>query len=146
MFWCRRQYCTYSYTDSCGQTWGGPALVPSVPNSQSVIPTTPVYYGTFTTLGSLLGCPLNGIWKITVCDHFFIDNGYMFNWSMSFNDAIVPGEDGNYNVNLDTVIWHGSNITPTSFNSAIINLGAAGLIIMLLWLMNMVANGIRLLL
>ena len=45
---------SYSYTDSCGQTGGGPALIPSVPNAQTTIPTTPVYYGTFTTLASLL--------------------------------------------------------------------------------------------
>lgn len=115
----------YSYTDACGQTWGGPALMPSVANAQSVVPVTPVYYGTFTTLATLLGCPLNGIWKITVCDHFYIDNGYIFNWSMSFNDAIVPG-GWNYNVDLDTVLWHGNNITPINYNSARINLGEAG--------------------
>lgn len=115
----------YSYTDACGQTWGGPALIPSSPNSSTIIPTTNVYYGTFTTLASLLGCPLNGIWKITICDHYIIDNGYVFNWGMSFDESIVPG-GWNYNVELDTVIWHGDNIIPTSFNSAIINLGAAG--------------------
>jgi len=115
----------YHWTDPCGQTWGGPALLPSIPNTYTTNPTTSVFYGSYTTLATLLNCPLNGLWRITVCDHWMVDNGYIFSWTLSLNQAIVPG-GWNYSVNIDTVIWHGSGINPTGPSSAEIDMGTAG--------------------
>jgi len=115
----------HNYTDQCGQTWTGPSLQPSVPNTFTNTPTTPVFYGSYQDLSSLLGCPLNGNWRITVCDHLSIDNGYIFNWSLALDQSIIPG-GWNYSVNVDTVIWHGASIFSTSRTSATINLDVAG--------------------
>lgn len=116
----------YSFTDPCSQTWGGPALLPSVPNIYTSIPTVATFYGSYSTLATLLNCPLNGMWRMTICDHYQVDNGYIFSWSLSLNQAIVPG-GWNYNVNLDTVIWHGNNATPIGPTSAKILMNDAGI-------------------
>lgn len=115
----------YNYTDQCGTTWTGPSLLPSIPNTFTNTPTNPVFYGSFQNLNALLGCPLNGNWRITICDHWGIDNGYIFNWALSLDQSIIPG-GWDYTVNVDTVIWHGNNITPTGRTSATIDLGSAG--------------------
>lgn len=35
-------------------------------------------------LSNLIGTPLNGNWVVQVTDHMYLDNGYIFNWSISF--------------------------------------------------------------
>jgi hypothetical protein len=32
---------------------------------------------------SLIGCPINGLWIIQICDMSQSDNGYFFNWGLS---------------------------------------------------------------
>lgn len=49
-----------------------------------------VNYLPITPFSSLLGCPLNGAWTITVTDNLFIDNGYIFSWGIDFNPNILP--------------------------------------------------------
>lgn len=49
--------------------------------------------GTYAPVGSFnsfIGCPLNGAWTITVTDHLLSDNGYIFEWGINFNPAILP--------------------------------------------------------
>lgn len=47
-------------------------------------------YSTFTPISNLVGCPLNGEWTITATDLWPIDNGFMFSWSLKFQDALYP--------------------------------------------------------
>jgi gliding motility-associated-like protein len=47
-------------------------------------------YQSFESLDSLIGCPLNGDWTITVEDYLLQDNGYIFDWSISFNPDLYP--------------------------------------------------------
>ncbi|NJL74154.1 MAG: PKD domain-containing protein [Saprospiraceae bacterium] len=47
-------------------------------------------YNSFQSLDSLLGCPLNGLWTITVEDYLIQDNGYIFEWSIGFNPDLYP--------------------------------------------------------
>lgn len=46
-------------------------------------------YQSQQTLTNLVGCPLNGTWTIVVEDNIAADNGYIFNWDINFNPAIV---------------------------------------------------------
>jgi subtilisin-like proprotein convertase family protein len=39
---------------------------------------------------NLIGCPLNGQWTIQVTDNLGADNGYIFNWDINFNPALLP--------------------------------------------------------
>ncbi len=42
------------------------------------------YYRPQESFDSLIGCPLNGTWNIVVQDTWSADNGYLFDWELSF--------------------------------------------------------------
>ena len=49
--------------------------------------------GTYQTEGlwnSLIGCPINGDWTITVTDNYGADNGYIFSWQLNFDPSTFP--------------------------------------------------------
>lgn len=116
----------YSYTDQCGDIWDGPSLSPSYPNSYAGLTTPQYFYGSYQDLNALIGCPLNGLWRIMICDHWSIDNGYIFSWSLSLDQSIIPG-GWQYSVGVDTVIWSGPGVvTPTSALSALISSNQVG--------------------
>lgn len=100
---------TVTYTDPCNNTQSN--------HSQLNAGT----YGAYQTMTNLLGCPLNGTWTITVTDHLAADNGYIFRWELALDQSIIPG-GWEYNVAIDTVIWDGANIHPTSNISSRIDL------------------------
>lgn len=58
----------------------------------------------------LLGCPLNGTWTVEVCDMWASDNGFIFDWSMSFNPELY-GElwafTPIYGAGCDSSYWTG---------------------------------------
>jgi hypothetical protein len=47
-------------------------------------------YSSFDDLTDLLGCPLNGEWTIHVEDLWLLDNGFIFSWSILFDQSIYP--------------------------------------------------------
>ena len=61
------------------------------------------YYLPYTTFDELVGCPLNGQWRVRVYDVQKLDNGWIFNWTMDICD-VTPG-DCNYQVGIDSLIW-----------------------------------------
>lgn len=50
----------------------------------------PGNYNSFQPLTNLLGCPLNGEWRLTVIDRWAADNGFIFNWSINFAPELYP--------------------------------------------------------
>lgn len=38
----------------------------------------------------LIGCPLNGTWQLEVCDVVGVDNGYVFEFGITFNASFYP--------------------------------------------------------
>lgn len=112
---------SYHYIDQCATTWTGPSLISSVPITDSNIVSAPVFYGSYQDLSSLIGCPLNGNWRITVTDHLTIDNGFIFNWGIEFDESLIP-DSMSYTINVDSATWTGQNITPTGpFSATILN-------------------------
>lgn len=68
---------------------------------------------------SLIGCPLNGEWKIRICDTWGSDNGYIFWWDLELGQN--SGANWDYQVPLDTVIWSGPTFfTQTSSTTSVI--------------------------
>ena len=61
------------------------------------------YYLPYTQFKELVGCPLNGTWKVRVYDTQNVDNGWIFNWSLDICN-VTPG-DCNYQVGIDSLIW-----------------------------------------
>ncbi len=41
------------------------------------------YYDPDASFSGLIGCPLNGVWTIEICDYWAIDNGYVFSWDLN---------------------------------------------------------------
>ena len=56
-------------------------------------PRTTLPEGSYTPIDgfqTLLGCPLNGEWKLVVEDRLPMDNGWLFSWSIDFVDELKP--------------------------------------------------------
>jgi len=62
-------------------------------------------------LDSLIGCPLNGDWKIIITDNLALDDGYIFNWQLNFDTLLFPT---GYNIGGATVIASGG-VPPYSY-------------------------------
>ena len=77
------------------------------------------YYHPYQTFGNLVGCPLNGLWQIEICDQYGIDNGYIFSWELALDPALMP-QDWTYTVDIAEVDWSGGNIVPTSDSTSVI--------------------------
>lgn len=65
---------------------------------------------------ALVGCPLNGEWRLRVCDNWGGDDGWVCSWWMNLG---VKGANWDYQVGIDTTIWIGpfideSQSTPTA--------------------------------
>jgi gliding motility-associated-like protein len=70
---------TYTYTDQTGTEVTDHQHIPA----GEYAPT-----GDFT---NLLGCPLNGDWSIVVTDNLNIDDGWIFDWSITLNqEGLLP--------------------------------------------------------
>ena len=83
-------FTSITYTDPCGTT-----------ESSNVL--NPGDYASYESMASLVGCPLNGLWTLYVCEHLQIDNGYIFGWGIDFSEDV-------YHDNL----WSYSNSYPES--------------------------------
>ncbi|MGX8713770.1 MAG: gliding motility-associated C-terminal domain-containing protein [bacterium] len=62
------------------------------------------YYLPYATFSELIGCPLNGTWKVRVYDTYGVDNGWVFNWSLDICN-ISQSDDCKYTVGLDSLVW-----------------------------------------
>ncbi len=45
------------------------------------------------TFADLVGCPINGLWTITVRDNLGQDDGYIFEWGICFDPALNPNTE-----------------------------------------------------
>ena len=77
------------------------------------------YYTPYQSFSNLIGCPLNGLWQIQVCDTWGSDNGYIFSWELTLDPTLMP-QDWTYNVDITGINWSGGNIQPTSDSTAAI--------------------------
>ena len=62
------------------------------------------YYMPADDFSQLVGCPMNGVWGIEICDEFNIDNGWVFSWSMDICGIDNP-VDCQYTVGIDSIRW-----------------------------------------
>lgn len=62
------------------------------------------YYIPYTDFSELVGCPLNGVWEVEVCDEYGADNGWVFNWSLDIC-GVSQDEDCKYTVGIDSLVW-----------------------------------------
>ncbi len=73
-----------------GEEWAANNTVPVnsfPPGGNAMAPGT---YQPEQSYEAFVGCPLNGDWTLTIRDNLFIDDGWIFNWSIYFNPDINP--------------------------------------------------------
>ncbi|MBL7944287.1 MAG: PKD domain-containing protein, partial [Flavobacteriales bacterium] len=64
---------------------------------------------------NMIGCPLNGTWTVEVCDMWAVDNGFIFDWSIQFNEELYPeliSFTPSIGAGIDSTFWEGSYFTP----------------------------------
>ncbi|MFB6258497.1 MAG: PKD domain-containing protein [Flavobacteriales bacterium] len=83
----------YSYTDNNGNTYTNKDYLPAGS------------YTSLDALSGLVGCDLNGDWELSVTDNLSIDDGFIFEWGLTFNDSILP-PDLQETVGIDTAYWN----------------------------------------
>jgi gliding motility-associated-like protein len=62
-------------------------------NAPPGFPSNTINAGTYSpaqSFSGLIGCPLNGSWTITVTDNLQADNGYIFDWGITFAQNLYP--------------------------------------------------------
>lgn len=73
-------------------------------------------------LSQLVGCPLNGDWKIEVTDLWASDNGFIFSWGLEFDEALYPSGE-TFTPSISDIHWidntlintdHGNNVDAIS--------------------------------
>jgi gliding motility-associated-like protein len=96
-----------SYTDPCNNTESNDVL-----NEGE--------YGSYESMSSLVGCPLNGTWTIYVCDHLSADNGWIFEWGLYFNSALYPDDTWRFTNTYNTsgYSWSGTGMLTGQNGSA----------------------------
>lgn len=72
-------------------------------------------YASVEPLSNFVGCPMNGDWTITVTDNFSIDDGYIFDWGVTFNGS--GSNDSLATVNEPGPITINSNVTDATCGS-----------------------------
>jgi gliding motility-associated-like protein len=80
----------------------------------------PGLYTSENTLCDLVGCPLNGTWTFSVLDNLAIDNGYIFEWGINLNPALIPGVTTftpTIGLNADSSFWAGPGIVNQDFDA-----------------------------
>ena len=56
------------------------------------------FYHPYNSFQSLVGCKLNGIWTLQICDSWGLDNGYVFSWEIGLKD--IDDNAWSYDVEL----------------------------------------------
>ena len=56
------------------------------------------FYHPYQSFQSLVGCKLNGLWTIQICDSWELDNGYIFSWEIGLKN--VDDNAWSYDVSL----------------------------------------------
>jgi hypothetical protein len=70
--------------------------------------------------GGLVGCPVNGLWKLEFMDNLGLDDGNVFYAEINFDDGIIQGGNNELlfvnlfdtSLNSSDVFWTGNNVLP----------------------------------
>ncbi len=96
-----------TYTDNAGNAENNNVANPGIYNPEG-------------DLCDFVGCPLNGTWTFSVVDNLAIDNGYIFEWGLNLNPALIPGVTTftpTIGLNADSSFWTGPGIVDQDFDA-----------------------------
>lgn len=101
-----------------------PLLMP-VSMGQALIPGS---YEPFAPLTSLIGCPVNGVWTLSIMDNWAADNGALCTWSIAGHpdDTFISQGPILGTAHPDSSFWTGPDVVNTSPTQAIAQSVTAG--------------------
>ena len=99
------EYC-FSNQSGALPSWnnGYPTTTATGPSSGSMV-TPGTYNPEEAFVPALQGCPINGTWTLTVRDNLSIDDGYICEWGIYFNDSLNPNSEF-YAPLIVSDFWH----------------------------------------
>ncbi len=98
-----------TFTDSCGNEYTK-WVIDTIPYS------SPNQYGPYESMTSLIGCPIDGSWKLYIKDRWRGHNGYLFEWGIHMHEAEDEWSYQNFYENSN-LSWNGNGIaTDTTDN------------------------------
>jgi gliding motility-associated-like protein len=110
--------------DYCWSTT--PAMGTMVAESGSYTNLPAGSYTPYESFFGLVGCPLNGMWTIEICDNWGLDDGFIFSWYIELDPDIAP-DNWSYAVQIDQMGWtDGPFIIDETDNSLILNPTSSG--------------------
>lgn len=81
------------------------------------------YYHPYQNFNNLIGCPLNGAWTLQICDQYGIDDGWIWEWTLALDPALMP-VPWNFTVMVDTIYWNGQNLIPDPNDNSMASIDA----------------------
>ena len=99
-------------TDPANWTTISPYTDPLGNVSASVDQVIPQDYQAVGNWTNLIGCPLNGLWKIRITDYYANDNGFIFSWGINFDPSLISA--WGFTPTLASESWTGNNVTISS--------------------------------
>jgi len=88
------EYCFYDGAPNSAWALGYPTVnVVSPPSPANGVSIPAGDYEPEQSFNNLIGCPVNGLWTITVQDNLGIDDGYIFEWGICFDPALNPNNE-----------------------------------------------------
>ena len=100
--------------------WTQTAYIDNAGNNENNNIANPGIYASEGNLCDLVGCPLNGTWTFSVLDNLAIDNGYIFEWGLNLNPALIPGVTTftpTIGLEADSSFWAGPGIIDQDFDA-----------------------------
>lgn len=94
-------------------------MMGGTPAQNALIPDT---YTPVQPFSNMIGCPLNGTWTFTITDLWGADNGFLCDWSINFDPAIIPDATQFTPVlgsTIDSAAWTGSSLVTDPTNPLI---------------------------
>lgn len=91
----------YQYANGQGYVYETVNVTGGKIDSTNTTNMTNVYHPD-APFSTLIGCPMNGTWSIKVIDGWGGDNGWLTEWEMALDPALLP-QDWSYTVHPDTM-------------------------------------------
>jgi gliding motility-associated-like protein len=110
------QYCFSNLNGAMPAFVNGYNTIAASGQSPGVMVVPGLYEPEESYLPSLVGCPVNGIWTLTVRDNFIFDDGFICEWGIYFNSILSPNQV-TYSPAIVSANWVEVNSTVTTIIS-----------------------------
>jgi PKD repeat protein/subtilisin-like proprotein convertase family protein len=107
--WSNNTALGYQYASGLGLVYESTHVTNGIVDSSNMTNMTNIYHPD-DSFSSLIGCPMNGTWAITVVDGWYGDNGYITEWEMALDPSLLP-QDWSYTVHPDSTWVEGPGAT-----------------------------------